>query len=68
MDDAEALQDMFGIGCWKYAPEAAEKRLSRPGWKKADGWYFRAAFTITLTYLAETEHQAAAACNPPTTS
>ncbi len=60
LDDAEALQDMFGIGCWKYAPEAAEKLLIKAGLeKKADGWYFKGEpFTITLTYLAETEHQA----------
>jgi peptide/nickel transport system substrate-binding protein len=59
LDDAEALQDMFGIGCWKYAPEAAEKLLSGGLEKKADGWYFKGEpFTITLTYLAETGHQA----------
>lgn len=60
LDDEEALLDMFGIGCWKYAPEAAEKLLIKAGLeKKSDGWYFKGEpLTITMTYLAETEHQA----------
>ena len=27
---------MFGIGCWKYAPEAAEKLLIKAGLEKED--------------------------------
>ncbi|MDL2206580.1 ABC transporter substrate-binding protein [Eubacteriales bacterium OttesenSCG-928-N13] len=56
----EELVDMFGIGCWKYAPEAAEKLLIKAGLeKKDDGWYFDGApFTINMTYLADTEAQA----------
>lgn len=58
--DDEALVDMFGIGCWKYAPEAAEKLFIKAGLeKKADGWYFKGApFTINMSYLADTEAQA----------
>lgn len=58
--DKDKLIDMFGIGCWKYAPEAAEKLLIKAGLeKKADGWYFQGKpFTINLTYLADTEAQA----------
>lgn len=58
--DQEALIDMFGIGSWKYAPEAAEKLLVKAGLeKKADGWYFEGKpFTISMTYLANTETQA----------
>lgn len=58
--DEEALVDMFGIGCWKYAPEAAEKLLIKAGLeKKADGWYFQGKpFSISMTYLANTEAQA----------
>ena len=59
-DDEEALIDMFGIGCWKYAPEAAEKLFIKAGLeKKADGWYFKGEpFTISMTYIADTEAQA----------
>lgn len=58
--DKDALIDMFGIGCWKYAPEAAEKLLIKAGLeKKSDGWYFDGKpFTISMTYLANTEAQA----------
>ncbi len=58
--DEAALVDMFGIGCWKYAPEAAEKLLIKAGLeKKADGWYFQGKpFSISMTYLANTEAQA----------
>lgn len=58
--DQETLIDMFGIGSWKYAPEAAEKLLVKAGLeKKADGWYFEGKpFTISMTYLANTETQA----------
>ena len=30
-DDEETLIDMFGVGCWKYAPEAAEKLFIKAG-------------------------------------
>lgn len=34
----EELVDMFGVGWWKYAPEVAEKLLTKNGFKKnADG-------------------------------
>lgn len=58
--DEEALIDMFGIGCWKYAPDAAEKLLIKAGLeKKDDGWYYEGKpFVINLTYLADTEAQA----------
>lgn len=58
--DKEALTDMFGIGCWKYDPQAAEKLLIKAGLeKKSDGWYFQGKpFTINMTYLANTEAQA----------
>ena len=56
----DELYDMFGVGCWKYAPEAAEKLLIKAGLeKKDDGWYFNGEpFTVALTYLADTEAQA----------
>lgn len=58
--DKDALIDMFGIGCWKYDPEAAEKLFIKAGLeKRADGWYFKGKpFTIHMTYLADTEAQA----------
>jgi len=58
--DSAALIDMFGYGCWKYDPAAAEKLLVKAGLeKKADGWYFKGQpFTIHMTYLANTEAQA----------
>lgn len=58
--DKETLIDMFGVGCWKYAPEAAEKLLKKAGLeKKSDGWYYKGKpFVINMTYLADTETQA----------
>lgn len=58
--DKDALTDMFGIGCWKYDPQAAEKLLVKAGLeKKSDGWYFKGnPFTVNMTYLANTEAQA----------
>jgi len=58
--EKDELIDMFGTGCWKYAPEAAEKLLIKGGLeKKDDGWYFDGEpFTIAMTYLADTEAQA----------
>lgn len=58
--DHDALVDMFGVGCWKYDPQAAEKLLIKAGLeKKADGWYFNGKpFTFNMTYLADTEAQA----------
>lgn len=56
----EELIDMFGVGCWQYNPEAAEKLLVKAGLeKKDDGWYFNGEpFVLNLTYLADTEAQA----------
>ena len=58
--DHEALIDMFGVGCWKYDPAAAEKLFIKAGLeKKDDGWYFNGKpFTFNMTYLADTEAQA----------
>ena len=58
--DEAALEDMFGIGCYAYNPEAAEKLLVKAGLEKKDGkWYFEGEpFKINMTYLANTEHQA----------
>lgn len=58
--DKEALIEMFGVGCWKHDPEAAEKLLIKAGLeKKDDGWYYKGEpFTIDMTYLGETEVQA----------
>jgi peptide/nickel transport system substrate-binding protein len=58
--DQEALIDMFGVGCWKYDPQAAEKLFIKAGLeKKDDGWYFNGKpFTFNMTYLADTEAQA----------
>ena len=56
----EQLIDMFGIGCWLYNPEAAEKLLVKAGLEKTDaGWTFNGEpFVINMTYLADTEAQA----------
>jgi len=56
----EELIEMFGVGCWKYSPEAAEKLLIKAGLEKKDGkWYFNGEeFVINLSYLADTEQQA----------
>ena len=56
----EELIDMFGVGCWRYDPESAEKLLIKAGLEKRDdGWYFNGEpFTLELTYLADTEAQA----------
>ena len=58
--DRAYLEDMFGLGCWKYSPELAEKLFIEAGLeKKDDGWYFDGKpFTLHLTYLANTEAQA----------
>lgn len=58
--DHEALIDMFGVGCWKYDPQAAEKLFIKAGLeKKEDGWYFNGKpFTFNMSYLADTEAQA----------
>lgn len=58
--DEEELIDMFGVGCWKYDPVAAEKLLIKAGLEKRDnGWYFNGEpFSFTLTYIADTEAQA----------
>ncbi|QHQ60794.1 ABC transporter substrate-binding protein [Anaerocolumna sedimenticola] len=58
--DHDALIDMFGVGCWKYDPAAAEKLFIKAGLeKKDDGWYFNGKpFTFNMTYLADTEAQA----------
>ncbi len=59
-DDHDTLIDMFGIGCWKYAPDVAEKLFIKAGLeKKDDGWYFEGKpFVINMAYLADTEVQA----------
>ncbi len=58
--DEDYLIDMFGVGCWKYNPEAAEKLFTEAGLEKKDGkWYLDGElFTIELSYLADTEAQA----------
>ncbi len=58
--DHDTLIDMFGVGCWKYDPAAAEKLFIKAGLeKKSDGWYFNGKpFTFNMTYLADTEAQA----------
>jgi peptide/nickel transport system substrate-binding protein len=58
--DHDALVDMFGVGCWKYDPQAAEKLFIKAGLeKKADGWYFNGQpFTFNMSYLADSEAQA----------
>ena len=56
----DEMIDMFGVGCWKYDPASAEKLFIKAGLeKKDDGWYFNGEpFSITMTYLADTEEQA----------
>lgn len=40
-DDEAALQELFGIGWWKYAPDIAEKLLLREGFRRDEKgkWY-----------------------------
>ena len=59
-DDEATLTDMFGIGVWKYDPDAATELLKMAGLELKDGkWYFDGKeFTIALSYLADTEAQA----------
>lgn len=59
-EDEETLTDMYGIGTWRYDPEAATKLLEKAGLEKRDdGWYFEdEPFTISMTYIADTEAQA----------
>lgn len=56
----EELVDMFGIGSWKYDPEAAEKLFIKAGLEKqGDAWYFNGEpFTFNMSFLADTEAQA----------
>lgn len=58
--DETALEDMFGIACYAYNPEAAEKLLVKAGLEKKDGkWFYEGEpFKINMSYLANTEHQA----------
>lgn len=58
-DEAELI-DMFGLGSWKYDPDAAAKLLIKAGLEQKDGkWYYNGElFTMNLTYLADTEIQA----------
>jgi peptide/nickel transport system substrate-binding protein len=57
----EELIDMFGAGWWKHDAEAAEKLLKKAGLeKKDDGWYYNGEkFTMEISYIADTETQAA---------
>jgi peptide/nickel transport system substrate-binding protein len=58
--DEATIIDMFGVGSWRYDPEAAAKLLTKAGLeKKDDGWYFNGQpFTFNMTYIADTEAQA----------
>lgn len=59
-EDEKELEDIFGIGCWKYAPEEATKLLIKAGLELKDGkWYFEGKpFKFNCNILADTEVQA----------
>ena len=57
----EELISMFGAGCWKHDEEAATKLLEKAGLEKVNGvWNYEGKpFTFEMSYLADTEFQAA---------
>ena len=57
----EELISMFGAGWWKHDEEAATKLLEKAGFEKVNGvWNYEGKpFTFEMSYLADTEFQAA---------
>ena len=57
----EELISMFGAGWWKHDEEAATKLLQKAGLEKVNGvWNYEGKpFTFEMSYLADTEFQAA---------
>ena len=57
----EELITMFGAGWWKHDEEAATKLLEKAGLEKVNGvWNYEGKpFTFEMSYLADTEFQAA---------
>ena len=57
----EELVSMFGAGWWKHDEEAATKLLEKAGLEKVNGvWNYEGKpFTFEMSYLADTEFQAA---------
>ena len=57
----EELISMFGAGWWKHDEEAATKLLEKAGLEKVNGvWNYEGEpFTFEMSYLADTEFQAA---------
>ena len=57
----EELISMFGAGWWKHDEEAATKLLEKAGLEKVNGvWNYEGKpFTFEMSYLADTEFQAA---------
>ena len=57
----EELTTMFGAGWWKHDEEAATKLLEKAGLEKVNGvWNYEGKpFTFEMSYLADTEFQAA---------
>ena len=57
----EELISMFGAGWWKHDEEAATKLLEQAGLEKVNGvWNYEGKpFTFEMSYLADTEFQAA---------
>ena len=57
----EELISMFGAGWWKHDEEAATKLLEKAGLEKVNGvWNYEGKpFTFEMSYLADTEAQAA---------
>ena len=57
----EELISMFGAGWWKHDEEAATKLLGKAGLEKVNGvWNYEGKpFTFEMSYLADTEFQAA---------
>jgi len=59
-NDRAVLDDMFGLGTWRYDPEGAERLFIAAGLeKRGDDWFFEGEpFVINMTAMAESEIQA----------
>ena len=59
-DDQAILDDMFGLGTWRYDPEGAMRLFLAAGLElRGDDWFFEGEpFVINMTAMAEAEVQA----------
>jgi len=59
-NDRAVVEDMFGLGTWRYDPEGAERLFLAGGLeKRGNDWFFDGEpFVINMTAMAESEIQA----------